>query len=105
LERLPKDAKGYAIFDVLSKGDIQSIDAPKGIEFTWRIAPDPNTFAQGLIDAIASIDWLPGSPAVWIAGEGGAMREIRRIMKKERDIDRRRLYVSAYWEIGMNEDR
>jgi len=105
LERLPKDAKGYAIFNVLSEDDIQNIDAPEGITFTWRIDPTPDVLAQGLIDAVASIDWLPGSPAVWIAGEGGAMREIRRIMKKEREVERSRLYVSAYWEIGMNEDR
>lgn len=105
LERLPRDAKGYAIFHVLSHDDIQPIDAPEGIQFTWRVDPTPDVLAQGLIDAVASIDWLEGSPAVWIAGEGGAMREIRRLMKKERDVDRRRLYVSAYWEIGMNEDR
>lgn len=105
LERLPKDAKGYAIFDVLSEEDIQDIDAPEGMNFTWRIDPDPNTFAQGFVDAIESTPWLPGSPAVWIAGEGGAMRAVRRIMKKERTVERSRLYVSAYWEIGMNEDR
>lgn len=105
LERLPKDAKGYAIFKVLSEEDMQELTMPAGMDVQWVIDPDPTTLAQSLIDAIDAAPWLDGSPAVWIAGEGGAMRTLRRIMKKERDVDRRRLYVSAYWEIGMNEDR
>lgn len=105
LERLPKDAKGIAIFSVVSEEDIQTLNAPQGIDIRWHIHPKLHVHDEGFIDAIASVDWLPGSPAVWIAGEGGAMREIRRLMKKERDVDRQRLYVTAYWEIGMNEDR
>ena len=57
------------------------------------------------MDTIVGLPWLGGSPSVWIAGESGAVRAVRRYLTQERQIERRRLYASGYWQIGLTEDR
>lgn len=105
IERLPADAKGYAVLDILDYADKQDLPFPKDMVVVWRLNPYPEQPAVGLVDRVISQPWLPGSPSVWVAGETGAVRAIRRYMTQEREVERGRLYASGYWQIGMTEDR
>lgn len=105
IERLPADAKGYAVLDVLDHADKQDLPFPKDMVVLWRINPYPEQPAVGLVDTVMAQRWLPGSPSVWVAGESGAVRAIRRYIVQERQVERRRLYASGYWQIGLTEDR
>ncbi len=40
LETLPKDAKGYAVIEVVSEEDIQPLIHPEGIEIHWVVNKD-----------------------------------------------------------------
>jgi len=104
IERLPAHARGYAVLDILSHEDKQELPFPEGMVVLWRINPYPEQPAIGLVDTVMAQPWLPGSPAVWVAGESGAVRAIRRYMVQERQVERGRLYASGYWQIGMTED-
>src|SRR5690606_22545831 len=84
--------------------DQQPLPFPSGLEVHWRVNPYPEQPALGLVDKVMSLPWLTGSPAVWVAGESGAVRAIRRYLVQERRVDRRRLYASGYWQIGLTED-
>lgn len=105
IERLPVTAKGYAVLEILDHGDRQELPFPPGMEVLWRVNPDPNTSNSLLADTVRAQPWLAGSPAVWVAGETGAVRDIRGYIKREREVERGRLYTSGYWQIGMTEDR
>lgn len=105
IERLPCEAKGYAVLDILDPADRQALPFPEGIAVQWRVNPHPELDSNGLVDAVKAKTWLPGSPAVWVAGESGAVRAIRRYMVGDRAVPRDRLYASGYWQIGMTEDR
>ena len=67
--------------------------------------PDGTVRSEWRFSAVLALPWLDGSPAVWVAGESGAVRALRRYFTQERQVDRRRLYASGYWQIGMTEDR
>jgi NADPH-dependent ferric siderophore reductase len=75
------------------------------MEVIWRVTPHPEQPAMGWVDTIVGLPWLDGSPSVWVAGESGAVRAVRRYLTQERRIERRRLYASGYWQIGLTEDR
>ncbi len=75
------------------------------MEVIWRVNPNPEQPAMGWVDTIVGLPWLDGSPSVWVAGESGAVRAVRRYLTQERRIERGRLYASGYWQIGLTEDR
>lgn len=105
LERLPADAKGYALFEVLSETDRQDLDLPKGLEVHWVINPDPDEDKTKLLQAVTALPWLPGTPFVWTACEFDTMRALRSYYRIERSVDRDMLYLSSYWRAGRTEDQ
>ena len=104
LEQLPRDARGYAVIEILSEEDKQEVAAPDGVEVHWLINPDNETENTLLADAVKSLDWLPGTPYPWFAGEFNTMRLIRRYFRDEKGIDKRAMYVSSYWKIGDTDE-
>ncbi|TCI03704.1 siderophore-interacting protein [Corallincola luteus] len=105
LEQLPANAKGYAVLEVLSDEDIHQIYAPAEIEVIWIINPKPSPEQSPLTEQVKRLVWLDGSPAAWVAGEALSAKQIRRYLKKERGVEPDRLYASAYWQMGLNEDQ
>ncbi|HAD62458.1 MAG TPA: siderophore-interacting protein, partial [Alcanivorax sp.] len=83
----------------------QALPFPPGMEVIWRVNPNLEQPAMGWVDTIVGLPWLDGSPSVWVAGESGAVRAVRRYLTQERQIERHRLYASGYWQIGLTEDR
>ncbi|MGL6159667.1 siderophore-interacting protein [Microbulbifer sp.] len=100
LERMPRDARGYAVMEILEEGDRQEIDAPPGVEFHWVINPHPDRPNTVLADAVRALPWQPGRVNVWAACEFDTMRNLRAYFKKERDVGRGDVYASSYWKMG-----
>jgi len=48
---------------------------------------------------------LAERPYVWIAGESGCVKALRRHFVGERGIDRRRVTFVGYWRQGMTEEQ
>jgi NADPH-dependent ferric siderophore reductase len=44
-------------------------------------------------------------PYVWIAGESGCVKRLRRHFVGERGIDRRRVTFIGYWRQGLSEEQ
>lgn len=105
IERLPATARGYVVLDVLDDADRQALPFPAAMEVIWRVNKHPEAGAAGWVDRVTSLAWLEGSPTVWVAGETGAVRAIRRRLMAEHLIERDRFYTSGYWQIGLTEDR
>ena len=104
LEQLPSDARGYALIEVPSAEDIQSLAAPADIDVRWLVNDDVTEPNRVLIDTLLAVDWLPGTPYPWFAGEFDAMRRARRYFRDERGIDKRAMYVSCYWKLGDTDE-
>ena len=105
MEILPATCQGHAILEVVSEDDRQDLSHPPGIKVSWIVNPHPTQANSHLIDAVRNMDWDTGQASVWVAGESGAVREMRQYFKQERGVERDFLYASGYWQIGLTEDR
>lgn len=105
LEKLPANAKGYAVIEVITEDDIQNLKHPQGVELIWMINPHPGTQADTLLNRIKSLPWLEGNVSAWVACEFSYMKKLRQFLKKEKHINRDHLYISSYWQHGSNEDQ
>lgn len=105
LEQLPADAKGYAVIEINSEQDQQSLQKPDGIDILWVINPQPNTVNTVLSDAVKTLPWLSDTPSIWAACEFSNMRLLRTYFKKEKQVSRENLYISSYWKVGQSEDK
>ncbi|WED22545.1 siderophore-interacting protein [Vibrio sp. JC009] len=100
LKNLPAGAKGYAVVEVNSADDKQTLEAPEGIEIEWLIKDDESAIA----DVAKGKKWLDGEASVWSACEFDSMRSLREYFRNERDVQRGNSYISSYWKNGVTED-
>ncbi|MEU5535271.1 siderophore-interacting protein [Streptomyces sp. NPDC020362] len=103
LESLPAGTRARAWLEVPHAGDIQDVATEADAEITWLVRHDGSRMA---VDAVRDAR-LPASdgPYVWIAGESGRVKELRRHFVGERGIDRRRITFVGYWRQGMTEEQ
>ncbi|MEM7721111.1 MAG: siderophore-interacting protein [Pseudomonadota bacterium] len=104
LEALPKDAKGLAVFEIISPEDRQEIDAPPGIAQHWLIQSDPHVASTAQIELIKSMPWPLGRIKTLIAGETGVVSALRLFLRGDMALNRLDVYASGYWRIGLAED-
>ncbi|MGH1484894.1 MAG: siderophore-interacting protein [Cellvibrionaceae bacterium] len=104
LEKLPQDAKGYVVLEVLSDADKQDLIVPKNMNVHWLINPSPDQPNTLLPDAVKALPWLEGEPNVWVASEFDSMRRLRTYFKKERGVGRGQVYASSYWKMGETDE-
>ena len=104
LEQLPADARGYCVIEVASERDRQLLDHPPGVELIWVMSPAGAPPNSALVKTVRGLEWLPGTPYPWFAGEFDAMREMRSYFRDERAINRKAMYVSSYWKAGATNE-
>lgn len=104
LKVLPKDAKGYAVIEVLDKSDILELEKPDGIEIEWVINSNPSESAQLMLSKIQAKDWLEGTSYIWLASEFESARTLRQYFRKEKQANKTHFYVSSYWKLGETDE-
>lgn len=104
IERLPADAIGQALIEVLDRDDIQPLATPAQFEIDWVINPHPGQNSDALPEALKALNWRAGRPSIWVACEFSSMRKLRQHLKTERGVARQALYISSYWKQGSNEE-
>ncbi|MGV9250890.1 siderophore-interacting protein [Streptomyces sp. NPDC003697] len=116
LESLPAGLRVQAWLEVRHAGDIQDVATEADAEVTWLVrdgaagAHRPGgagaTAAPMALDALRDARFPAGArPYVWIAGESGCVRALRRHFVGERGIDRRRVTFVGYWRHGLSEEQ
>ncbi|KEA63099.1 Utilization protein for unknown catechol-siderophore X [Marinobacterium lacunae] len=104
LERLPEDAQGHVVIEVIDADDIQTLKAPVNMELHWLVNPHPGMYDSLLLDKVQQLSWLKGRPSVWCACEFSSMRALRDHFRPHPDLTRDNLYISSYWKLGMKEE-
>lgn len=107
LETLPAGTRARVWLEVHDAGDIQDLVTEADVEITWLV--QEGTRAEGspmALDAIRDAQ-LPAAehPYVWIAGESGCVKALRRHFVGERGVDRRRVTFVGYWRQGLSEEQ
>ncbi|MFE1906349.1 siderophore-interacting protein [Streptomyces gardneri] len=101
LEWLPAETRAQVFLEVPYSGDRMDLATEADATVTWLVREEG---APSAVDAVRGVE-LPGeAPYVWIAGESGAVKALRRHFVRERELDRRRVTFVGYWRKGLSED-
>ncbi|MEU6445172.1 siderophore-interacting protein [Streptomyces sp. NPDC046979] len=105
VESLPAGTRARVWLEVPHAEDVQDLETAADAEITWLVrdaADGPEATLAALRDAR-----LPdaGHPYVWIAGESGCVKALRRHFVRERGVDRRRVTFVGYWRQGLTEEQ
>ncbi|MEU9518288.1 siderophore-interacting protein [Streptomyces sp. NPDC048224] len=105
VESLPTGTRARVWLEVPHAEDVQDLHTAADAEITWLVRDG----AAGSEAALAALREarLPhtGHPYVWIAGESGCVKQLRRHFVNERGIDRRRVTFVGYWRRGLTEEQ
>ncbi|MGW2271867.1 siderophore-interacting protein [Streptomyces yangpuensis] len=107
LERLPAGTRVRAWFEVPHEDDRLELDTPADTDITWIVREgDGRERAGRVLDALRSAR-IPAAeaPYVWLAGEAGTVRAVRRHFVQERSVDRRSVRFTGYWRLGASEEQ
>ncbi|MDQ0403932.1 siderophore-interacting protein [Streptomyces sp. NPDC000349] len=105
VESLPAGTRARVWLEVPHAEDAQDLETAADAEITWLVRDatgGPEATLTTLRDAR-----LPDAerPYVWIAGESGCVKALRRHFVRERGIDRRRVTFVGYWRQGLTEEQ
>lgn len=97
IEALPAAAVAVAIIVVDQKACEVPVVGGDGTEVHWlhrRDADDPSTV---LVEAVRGLSFKPGTPELFVHGEAGEVRSIRKHLAVDRGIDISGASISPYW--------
>lgn len=105
LEQLPAHVHGWALIEVGDLTEQVPMPTHPGFAVQWVLRGDAE---PGLSDALElAVRAVPlsvaTSPYVWIAGEAGAIRPLRRWARDELGLPRSAASVVGYWKRGATE--
>ncbi|PWK65437.1 NADPH-dependent ferric siderophore reductase [Streptomyces sp. CG 926] len=107
LDRLPAETRVRAWFEVPHEEDRLDLRAPADADITWIVRESHGRErTEQVLSALRSAD--PGAaeaPYVWLAGEAGTIRAVRRHFVQERSVDRRAVRFTGYWRLGASEEQ
>jgi NADPH-dependent ferric siderophore reductase len=107
VEALPAGTRARVWLEVPHAGDIQELVTGADVEITWLVREERSgEGSPTALDALRAAR-LPSAerPYVWIAGESGCVKELRRHFVRERGIDRRSVTFVGYWRRGVSEEQ
>ncbi|CAM5583763.1 siderophore-interacting protein [Streptomyces canus] len=107
LESLPAGQRARVWLEVRDAGDIQDLATEADAEITWLVADETGAQCSPMALGALRDARLPDAerPYVWMAGESGCVKELRRHFVRECGVDRRRVTFVGYWRQGMTEEQ
>ncbi|KES07032.1 sialic acid transporter [Streptomyces toyocaensis] len=109
LESLPAGTRAQVWLEVPHPGDVQDLATDAEAEITWFVREGPVGRSEGspmALDSLRTAELPPAAqPYVWIAGEAGCVKQVRRHFVGERGVDRRRVTFVGYWRRGLTEEQ
>ncbi|MEU0440762.1 siderophore-interacting protein [Streptomyces sp. NPDC006186] len=102
LEALPEGAVARAFVEVAGPEEEQKIDSD--VDIVWLHRSDRQV-GELLVEAVRALEFPAGRVHAFVHGEAHFVKELRRLLRVEREMPREDLSVSGYWRLGHTEDR
>lgn len=105
IESLPPGKRAFAFIEVQDTADEHQFTTDGDLSITWlhRGATKPG-HSDALRNAVEAASLPEGTGFAWIAGEAGAVRQIRRHLVGERGMAKRQIDFSGYWRLKLTQD-
>ncbi|MPQ98365.1 siderophore-interacting protein [Modestobacter sp. I12A-02628] len=104
LPRIPAGAAAKVFVEVADAAEQQPLVPAPGVELTWVLRGD-GPVGAALAATVRSAALPSGTPHVFVHGEAGFVRELRRFVRADLQVPRELMSVSGYWRLGSTEDR
>lgn len=104
LEALAPEARAEVFLEVEHVGCRQPLPGPAGLRVTW-VHRDGRPHGEALAACVRSADLPDGSLSVFVHGNAYMVRDLRRYLCVERQVNRTCVSMSGYWRPGATEDR
>ena len=89
--------RARAIFEVPSEDCVLTLETAADLDISWIFNPTPDVTPSVLGSATRSLELLPGPGYVWMAGEAGCSRDIRRYFRHELRWPSSAYDIVSYW--------
>jgi NADPH-dependent ferric siderophore reductase len=103
LERLPAGAPAKVILEVDGPADELPLASLGAVELRW-LHRAGRPVGEALVEAVRALDFPPGRVHAFVHGEATFVRELRRLLRLEREVPRADLSISGYWRQGMDDE-
>lgn len=103
VERMPPGAEFHALVEVTAPEEEQKVTSPDGRGVVW-LHRGERRVGELLVEAVRGLALADDDIHVFVHGEAGFVKELRRHLRVERGIPRERLSISGYWRLGHDED-
>ncbi|MDP5185318.1 siderophore-interacting protein [Blastococcus sp. BMG 814] len=104
LERLPGGEPAWVVVEVADAAEEQDdLVLRDGVDLLWVHRGDAAP-GELLVEAVRGLPLPGGTGHVFVHGEAGAVRELRRYLKAERGLAPEFTSISGYWRRGATED-
>ncbi|NEB62332.1 siderophore-interacting protein [Streptomyces diastaticus] len=106
VESLPAGTRARVWLEVPHAEDVQHLDTAADAEVTWLVRDAVGGGPGASLAALRAAQLPPAEhPYVWLAGESGCVKQLRRHFVGERGVDRRRVTFVGYWRRGLTEEQ
>ncbi|GAA1530792.1 siderophore-interacting protein [Brevibacterium picturae] len=102
LRDLPRETTGHALIEVLDEADIQSAQAPAGMDVRWLVRGAGQSPGAWVLPALEDLEFPVGQPYVFAAGESALVTGARRHLVKARAVPKRNITFVGYWKEGRS---
>lgn len=103
VEALPVGARAHVYIEVSGPDEEQKLEIAADATVTWLHRGSARV-GSALVAAITDLEFPPGDVHAFVHGEAGFVKELRRLLLKERGIPRDQVSISGYWRLGHDED-
>lgn len=103
LERLPAGTRASAYIEVSAREERQTFETRGAVEVHWLLRGE-RPWGAALLDAVRMASFPGGAPYAWVSGEAGVVKQVRRHLVREREVDKRRICFTGYWRTGLSEE-
>lgn len=100
---MPAGVAVHAFIEVAGPEERQELEVPAGAEIRW-LYRGATPVGRELVAAVRALEFPAGQVQAFVHGEAGFVKELRRLLRVERDIPREALSISGYWRTGHDED-
>ncbi|TCP49258.1 NADPH-dependent ferric siderophore reductase [Tamaricihabitans halophyticus] len=106
VESLGPEAKALVYVEIGDERDRQWFDTAGDVQVTWvNRGTEPAGHSDRLVNAIRAARFPGGTPYLWLSGEAGMVKSLRRHLVNERGIDKRLISFTGYWRVGRSEEQ
>jgi NADPH-dependent ferric siderophore reductase len=104
LEALPAGAVAHAVVEVPGPEDELPLETAADLTLTWVHRGSGAGLAATVRAAHDAGSYPAGAPHVFLHGEAGCVRDLRRWVRAELGVPRELLSASGYWRLGSDDE-